>query len=316
MISIIVCSLHPSLHRTLLDNLCDTVGVPYEVIGIDNSAGRYSIFEAYNRGASEAKYDLLCFMHEDILFHTHGWGGIVAGKLANKEVGVIGVAGAVFKSKSPSPWWISDLEDQGAYLRLNLLQHLSSGGKRQLTGGAVAAAGGAIGGVTGGVTGGEAGQGDQELWNEVLVLDGVWLCCRREVWRETPFDEKIYNGFHFYDLDFSLAVHISGLRNYVSQEILLEHFSPGHMDRNWIRGAEIFHRKWRRALPMSVGDLPVREAGKLDLSAARNFLYILISNRHRGLRLWFTYWIKTAARNPFSKETYLTIMRYGRTWFK
>ena len=183
MISIIVCSLGPILKESLLENIRETVGIPYELIPVDNSSGRYTIFEAYNYGASQAKYELLCFMHEDILFHTTGWGKIAAGKLGNKQVGVIGVAGSVYKSASPSPWWISDLEDQTAYQRFNLLQHFSTGIKRQHAGGA-----------------------DKDLWDEVVVLDGVWLCCRRDIWLETPFDSQKYNGFHFYDLDFSLAV--------------------------------------------------------------------------------------------------------------
>jgi glycosyltransferase involved in cell wall biosynthesis len=293
MISIIVCSLNPSLNGALLENIRNTVGVPYEVICVDNSAGKYSIFEAYNYGASRATSDLLCFMHEDILFHTGDWGRIVAGKLADKEVGVIGVAGAVYKSASPSPWWISDLEDQTAYQRFNLLQHFSTGIKRQNARGT-----------------------DEDLWDEVVVLDGVWLCCRKDIWLETPFDSQKYNGFHFYDLDFSLAVHTRGFRNFVSREILLEHFSAGNMDKNWIRGAEIFHEKWRKTLPQSVGEIPAGEIKGLELSAARNFLRILTYNRHHDLRLWLKYWIRTAVQNPFGRETLRSFLQYGRTYFK
>ena len=292
MISIIVCSLKPALSEALLENIDQTAGVPFEVICVDNSGGRFSIFEAYNYGASRARYDLLCFMHEDILFHTRDWGKIAADKLGDREVGVIGVAGAVYKSKSPSPWWISDTVDHRKYQRFNLLQHFTTGVSRQQAG------------------------GDGGLWDEALVLDGVWLCCRKEVWVDTPFDEKGYKGFHFYDLDFSMAVHARGLKNFVSQEILIEHFSAGNMDRNWIRGAEIFHHKWRKALPTSVEEMPAREVRRLDRSAATNFLRILTYNRHRDLRLWLRYWIRMAAQHPFSKETFLTFMRYGRTWLK
>ena len=301
MISIIVCSVNPSLDGALLENIRQTVGIPYEVICVDNSTGRYSIFEAYNYGASNATFDLLCFMHEDILFHTANWGGIAARKLADKDVGVIGIAGAVYKSASPSPWWISDIEDHTAYQRFNILQHFSTGVKKQQARGARVRNG---------------GKADDEQWDEVLVLDGVWLCCRKEVWREAPFDGLKYKGFHFYDLDFSFAVHSKGFRNFVSHEILLEHFSAGNMDKNWIRGAEIFHRKWRKALPVSVGSIAVREIRGLELSAARNFLRILTYNRHHDLLLWLKYWIRTAAHNPFGKETVRSFLRYGRTYFK
>lgn len=297
MISIIVCSLHPSLDGALLENIRKTVGVPYEVICVDNSAGRFSIFEAYNVGAGRAKYDLLCFMHEDILFHTGDWGRIAAAKLAQKEVGVIGIAGAVYKSASPSPWWISNLEDRVAYQRVNILQHFSTGIKKQQARGDVGNAGGGA-------------------WDEVVVLDGAWLCCRKQIWLETPFDDREYKGFHFYDLDFSLTAFNRGLRNFVSQEILIEHFSAGNMDNNWIRGAEIFHKKWRKRLPASVATMPAREIRALELSAARSFLHTLTTNRHHDFRLWLKYWLKTARQNPFGKDTFWSFLRYGRTYFK
>jgi hypothetical protein len=292
MISIVVCSLHPALKEALVENIRATAGVPYEVICVDNSKGKYSIFEAYNQGASKARYDLLCFMHEDILYHTRDWGKIVADKLADNRVGVIGVAGAVYKSASPSPWWITDIEDRTDYHRVNILQHFGSGIKRQ-----------------------KAGATDGQ-WDEVVVLDGVWLCCRKEVWLGSPFDGQHYKGFHFYDLDFSFAAHMKGLRNFVSQQILLEHFSAGNIDRNWIRGAKIFHKKWRKALPVAIQEISPGEIKRLELSAARNFLHIMTNNRHHDLRLWLKYWIKTAVRNPFGKETFWSALRYGRTYFK
>lgn len=330
MISLIVCSKQPSLSEQLLRNLGNTVGMPYEVICVDNSAGRFNIFEAYNYGASQARFDLLCFMHEDILFHTANWGRIVADKLADKEVGVVGIAGAVFKSAAPSPWWISDTQDHTSYLRFNILQHFSTGVRRQQsrgTRGGKAEAGKVEGGQADGgqPDGGQADGGKADLgkpgvagagWDEVVVLDGVWLCCRKEVWLDTAFDGERYDGFHFYDLDFSFAVRDKGRRNYVCQEILIEHFSAGNMDMNWIRGAEIFYRKWRKALPASVGNLSAGEIRDLECSAAGNFLRILTYNRHHDLRLWLKYWIRTAAHKPFRRDTYRSFLMYGRTYFK
>ena len=48
MISIIVCSKFPTLSKELLDNISQTVGTDYEIVSIDNSQAKYSIFEAYN----------------------------------------------------------------------------------------------------------------------------------------------------------------------------------------------------------------------------------------------------------------------------
>lgn len=76
MISIIICSRNKNIDSELEQNILDTIGnIVYEVINIDNSTNNYSIFQAYNKGTQIAKYPYLCFMHEDILFHTADWGG-------------------------------------------------------------------------------------------------------------------------------------------------------------------------------------------------------------------------------------------------
>lgn len=73
MISIIICSKNKDLLKDVSANIELTIGVPYEIIAIENNKGEFGICKAYNDGASKAKYDIFCFMHEDISFETQNW---------------------------------------------------------------------------------------------------------------------------------------------------------------------------------------------------------------------------------------------------
>lgn len=94
MISIIICSRKADISRELKDNIAATIGCEYELCVIDNSRNDYNIFTAYNEGVRRAKGDILCFMHEDILFHSEKWGTIVEEFfLEHAEAGLLGVIG-------------------------------------------------------------------------------------------------------------------------------------------------------------------------------------------------------------------------------
>src|SRR5689334_15986246 len=101
MISIIVCSRSLQLFNKLSINVETTIGVPYEIIKIDNSNKSYSLCKAYNIGAKQSKYSYLCFVHEDVLFRTINWGMRLIEHLSQTNAGLIGVAGAVYRSKMP-----------------------------------------------------------------------------------------------------------------------------------------------------------------------------------------------------------------------
>lgn len=106
MISIIICSRTSVISDNLLDNILLTIGADHELIVIDNSENKYSIFEAYNIGINKSKGEIVCFIHDDINFLTLNWGGILIEIFnENKKVGLIGVAGAKSKTKMPSAWW-------------------------------------------------------------------------------------------------------------------------------------------------------------------------------------------------------------------
>ena len=58
----------------------------------------------YNFCAERAKHNHLCFVHEDVLFHTQGWDEKVIAHLQDKKAGIIGVMGSRYKSAFGLSW--------------------------------------------------------------------------------------------------------------------------------------------------------------------------------------------------------------------
>lgn len=248
MISILVCSIRPQQVAALEHNLGQTVGVGFELLVRDNRATGEGICSVYNQLAAQAKGDLLCFVHEDVAFETPGWGERLAALLARPEVGVVGVAGANLLNRLPSGW-----ADSGpSYRRMHLTQQ---DGERRYP---------------------YFQQPEGETESPVVVLDGVFLACRKEVWQAHPFDEATFDGFHFYDLDFSLSVFQSGLVNLVSAQMDLVHFSRGAYNTTWVRYAEVFYRKWAGHLPAAVSMPDAPEIRKSRAYNLYNYCRLLI----------------------------------------
>jgi hypothetical protein len=121
MISIIICSVHPSLFILIEENISKTIGTPpFEIIKIDNTNNQYGICTAYNTGAAAAKFPYLCFVHEDVIFRSMNWGEeLISFFEKNQETGLIGIAGSKYKSLSPGSW-VNGLPSLDC---LNLIQH-------------------------------------------------------------------------------------------------------------------------------------------------------------------------------------------------
>ncbi len=79
-----------------------------------------NICEAYNRGAAKAKYDILCFVHDDVEFITPDWGKNILQHFADDpDTGVLGVGGSICKCRMASAW-SQPVEGSTAYSRLNV----------------------------------------------------------------------------------------------------------------------------------------------------------------------------------------------------
>ncbi len=63
---------------------------------------------------------------------------------------------------------------------------------------------------------------------------------RRHVWEATRFDAERYDGFHFYDLDFTWRASGAGARLAVPADLTLFHASQGRYGEAWRRYARRF----------------------------------------------------------------------------
>jgi len=231
MISIIICSHDSTELGIVTRNIENTVGVSYEIIAIQNATGKYNIFTAYNEGIRKAKGEILCFMHEDVLFHTDDWGKKVENHLVDVNVGIIGVAGAHFLPDCyPVAWW----ENPTSY---HLIQGKKSPNDKYYACEKCHFA--------------TALNDDNK--KEVVTLDGLWLCGRRSFFEQIQFDANTFNGFHCYDIDICMQSIQSGKRNFIVSDILIEHKSLGKPNIEFYSQLKFWYDKWQNFLPIYRG---------------------------------------------------------------
>ena len=223
MLSIIICSRHKILDKEFVDNIDATVGIDYELVSIDNSENSHSIFSAYNQGVARSKFSYLCFVHEDVLFHSKGWGEKVIAHLQDKETGIVGVVGSSFMPRVPAAWATLPASSY------NLIQSFSNGKKP--------------------TTYELEPKNFTQLKRQAVILDGLFFCSRKDIFQEINFDESL-KGFHGYDYDISLQSIVAGYKNYVIYDIKLEHSSGGHTDIVFFRNLITIFRKWEKHLPL------------------------------------------------------------------
>lgn len=246
MLSLIICSTHTETEANLLCNINDTIGTEYEIIHIDNSHNKYSIFQAYNAGAHKAHGEILCFMHEDIVFHTKGWGAKIEKVFTdNPSIGLLGVAGGKF---IPSK---GDWRMVAEYLSLHYIQGYQSieANSKYFTLNSFL--------------------NDKQAQNgiiDVVVLDGMWLCMPHKLYSKICFDDKTFSGFHLYDTDISIQTIQTGYRVGVTTEVLIEHRSEGAFRENFLVEARKLQSKWRNVLPLKSHSIGISQQEQDELN--------------------------------------------------
>jgi len=285
MISFICCSIDPDALIRLRCNLEETLGVSFELIGYDNRETRYGLCKVYNRCAAEARYDLLCFIHEDVAFHTRDWvenSGLLH-RLHSPRCGVIGFAGSTLKLRE-----MTAMDAGCGDKRTHYIQRCASG--RRLT---------------------SIHNPDRTDYSPVVLLDGMCLFVPREVWKAIRFDEEHFPAFHGYDLDFSLAAAAAGYTNYVCNTVMPEHFSEGSFDERWFEMLRDLHRKWQDRLPLSVDS--AMTADRLDALNGRArlfFIRILIKKGLLSQAGGFNRIIRCIAESPLSIRSWMLLPTY------
>lgn len=226
MISILICSVSNTLLENIKKNISETIGFQHEIIFIENKKSK-SIFWIYNQLIKQAKGDILCFVHEDVKFHTPNWGQALQQIFdRDKGIGLVGILGSTYKSSIPSSWNFGFTTEYsvGQIIQNNkvgtLLPKVSS-------------------------------LGFDNNQNQILVtgIDGVFMAMTSKIKDKVSFNNKL-EGFHAYDADISMSVIASGHKVIVTNEILLEHFSEGSPNKQWLVNHLKTVRKWHRLLPL------------------------------------------------------------------
>ena len=290
MISVIICSAKPLLLKTVKENIETTIGVPYEILAIDNRDSGSGICKVYNEQAAKAKYEVLCFIHEDVILHTNGWGRILIDLLTDSSIGLVGISGTVYKSGIPAVWSACD----SSLYRTHSIQHFANEPAPIINN----------------------FNPLQESFAEVAVIDGVLMATKKKVFGEFQFDEDRLKAFHGYDLDYSLQVGTK-FKVVVTFGILLEHLSEGTLNAEWLKDSLLIHRKWEKVLPKMVIPLDPKTQEREDCIACQSVLKQVLINGS-GIKKALYYWLTLVTRflkyngMKYSKATLKYIFSPGR----
>lgn len=170
--------------------------------------------------AIQENFDALVLCHDDVIIESD-----LAYKLPSimQDFDVVGVAGTTeCKLQEPALWHIMG----GGFGSGNLFGAVAHGDEKN-----------------------KAMTSFGPYPKRVLLLDGVFLCIKKEAFTKVRFDESNPAGFHFYDLDYSLSCHKEKLKLGVS-DIMITHASPGlrEFTPEFNEGQKWFLEKWKGKL--------------------------------------------------------------------
>ncbi|ACT91583.1 hypothetical protein Dfer_0313 [Dyadobacter fermentans DSM 18053] len=261
MISIVICSADPTELSKVSENIRHTVGVPHEIIAIDNRRASRGICDVYNEGANMAKFDLVCFMHEDIEIRTENWGSVISEIFGrDPQIGIVGVAGGGYKSLAPAGWYQLEFHSEERSYQ-NVLQGYKYNEKKELH---------------------AYHNPRNERLSRVVCVDGLWFCTRRDIALRFPFDGKVLTGFHGYDLDFCLNV-FPHYKIMVTYDVLMKHASEGNFNKQWLDHILKLHKKWSYALPLTTSVMRGNEMYDIE---KRSFKVLI----EQMMRWKYSYW--------------------------
>tara|TARA_R110002051_G_scaffold1143_5_gene5802 strand:- start:5915 stop:6676 length:762 start_codon:yes stop_codon:yes gene_type:complete len=211
-----------------------------------------SIFEAYEKGlkACDAKNeDIIIYCHDDIEIRTPRTEFIAAlAKCTLKETGIVGPAGTTYLGED-AVWWNQKAWKAGFHRGLvshfNKQKENSAYQPRKMDG--------SLEDGKGTITPTHYGPHGQ-----VIVLDGLFLAARKEVWETVGMEKPEYfeGDWDFYDIHYTSESYNLGYKNY-TVPIDMIHYSSGELvgRDSWHKNREAFIK--RTNLPICIEGLPL-----------------------------------------------------------
>lgn len=216
MISVIICSIDDQKFQRVSANYRSLLAdEAFEIIRINDAR---SLCEGYNRGIKRARGSILVFSHDDIEILTQNFAQRLREHLGQYDM--IGVAGTTCLVDGN---WTA-----GLYPHVH---------------GQVAHQDKATGKYAVSVYGVKA-----TVVENIQALDGLFFAATRRVVENISFDEGRFDGFHFYDIDFTFSAYLAGFKMAVCNDIVIAHESTGAASPEWGKYRQRFIEKHKNAL--------------------------------------------------------------------
>ena len=221
-LSIVVCSVDDRRLAAMQRNYSAALGaLEHQFVVIRDAR---SLAEGYSRGLEQSHHELVVFSHDDVeLVSPRPFGHIVR---ALERYNLVGLAGSR-RVSGPAVMWAGHPHVHA------WVSYPANPPAAGWDAGLFSLEGGLLAGMQ--------------------ALDGLFFAARREVVRKVGFDAPTFDGFHFYDLDFTYRAHLAGFKLAITTDVLAIHESPGRFDDDWKRYAERFQAKFP-ALSAPAGD--------------------------------------------------------------
>ena len=127
---------------------------------------------------------------------------------------------------------------------------------------------------------------------EVVALEGSFLAVRTEVLKKLAFDEELFGGMHFWDMDFFMQARKQG-KIIVTSDIVAKRMSHQVFDPEWHAAGRQFLQKYKNELPAScVSQIPdPTKALPVQMETSRAGPRWRRSVKNRQTPLFFISWI-------------------------
>jgi hypothetical protein len=195
---------------------------PKTEILIYENDGVNSLPEIYNIGLNDSKYDIVVFIHDDLILETKN----ITPKIIrlfdkNPDYGIIGIAGT--DNLISGMWW----QDRTSMYGIVGHEHE---GKRHVN---------------------HYSKGDySENLKQVIVVDGLFIMVHKKRIKHT-FNQQ-FEGFHFYDLPICIENHLDGVKIGVTTKIKVTHKSIGMVNKKWEKNKLLFEALYEKNFPVKI----------------------------------------------------------------